>query len=73
MKKLSALCVFLYFNQVSRRKDLKRRYFALISLKTDSLFNFTLKDMHGTRITSVLFLLIYRHECFNHSVNKVKI
>ena len=33
--------------QVSRRKGLKCRYFALINLKTDSPFNFTLKDMNS--------------------------
>ena len=42
IKKFSPF-LFRYFNQVNRRKDLKCRYFALISLKTDLPFNFYIK------------------------------
>ena len=44
-KNTSASFLFWYFNQVSNKKDPKTRYFALISLKADSPFNLTLKDM----------------------------
>ena len=37
---------FQYFNQVSKRKYSKLVYFAFISLKRNSPFNLTLKDMH---------------------------
>ena len=46
--------LFCYFNQVSKSKDLKRRYFALIGLKTNSQ-NFTLKDMHNMWYIQTLF------------------
>ena len=35
------------FDMLSQRNSLKNRYYALISLKTDSLFNFLLKDTHS--------------------------
>ena len=41
---------------MSKRKGLKSRYFALISLRSDSPFNFTFKDMHNmSNIQTVLF------------------
>ena len=47
--------LFLYFNQVINRKDLKNRYFALICLKTNSQFDFTLKDTYNLSYIQTLF------------------
>ena len=40
---------------MSKREDLKSRYFALICLKTDSKFNFTLKDMYNLSYIQTVF------------------
>ena len=47
MKKHAAVFLFLHFSLVSKRKDLKSRYFALIVLQLDSPFNLTSKDMYN--------------------------
>ena len=50
-----SIFVFRYFNKVSGEKNFKV-YFALIYLKTNSQFNFTLKDMYNLSYIQTLFL-----------------
>ena len=45
--KISVSFKFCFFNPVSKRKDFKSTYFALIGLKEESPFNFTLKHMYN--------------------------
>ena len=56
-KKNSPVFYISYFNQVTNRKDLKSRYFVLVGLKTDSPFNFTLKDMYIMSYTQTFIFL----------------
>ena len=39
--------LFSHLNQLNKRKELEQRYFALISLTTDSSFSLTLKDVYN--------------------------
>ena len=48
--------LFWYYSHASKGKGLKSRHFALISLKTDSPFNFTLKYMYNMPFIQIFFL-----------------
>ena len=47
IRKILVIFLFWYFNQGRKTKDLKSKHFTLFCLKTDSLFNLTLKDMYN--------------------------
>ena len=53
------ISTFFYLYILTRwaeeKKSLRYRYFALISLETDSPFNFTLKDMHSMWYIQTVF------------------
>ena len=46
--------IYWYVNQVTKRKDFKSRYFALVRLKTNSSRKLTLKDMYNMSYNQTL-------------------
>ena len=58
IKNLSSIFLVQYSNEVSSTKELKSRYFALISLKTDSPSPFASKDMYDMSNIQTLFFRI---------------